>query len=179
MIKNTFASQYQLVSVTTLLMVLPLLLYLILAVFNGSIMKLPYFAIDTVVLTPFKLQQFEFHRLYTHIMIFPSLNEALLNILLVWIIASRTEDIFGWKILIVLIGLPGLVGGCTNLCLQLIGMHSAAAIIEWADARLELMLRRGQIIIYFVLACLFGLLMLSQDRVSRLSMISAIFYVIR
>lgn len=177
MIKNTFATQYQLVSITTLLMFVPLLLYIILGIVNGSIMKLPYFAIDTVVLTPFKLQQFEFHRLYTHPMILPSLNEAVLNTVLVWIIASRTEDVYGWKILIVLIGLPGLVGGCTNLCFQLVGMNAASTIIDWTDIRLDIMMRRGQIIVYFVLALLFGLLLLTQDRFSRITMASAVFYV--
>lgn len=89
MIKNLLASRYRFLSITTILMFLPLLLYAVLAIANASFLKLPFFVVDSLVLNPFHLQQFEFHRLWTAPFVFLDLNDALFNCLAVWIIGSQ------------------------------------------------------------------------------------------
>lgn len=58
MIKNLLAPKYRLYSVTTILIFLPIVLYVILGIVNASFLKLPFFAVDGIILDPFKLQQF-------------------------------------------------------------------------------------------------------------------------
>jgi len=177
MIKNLLASKYRIYSVTTVLIFLPIVLYVVLGIINTSFLKLPYFAVDNIVLNPFKLQQFEFHRLWTAPFVFMDLNETLLNSLMVWIIGSHVEDLFGWKVLVVFIGLPGLVGSSSSITFLLVGLLFADLIIEWADSRLEIMVRRVQIIIYFVVCLVCFLFLLSQERSARIAIYSSILYV--
>lgn len=88
MIKNLLASQYRFWSVTTVLIFLPIVLYIVLGILNASFLKLPAFAVDGIILNPFRLQQFEFHRLWTAPFVFMDLNEALFNSLIAWIVGS-------------------------------------------------------------------------------------------
>jgi len=136
MIKNLLASRYRFLSVTTILIFLPIVLYIVLGIVNASFLRLPYFAVDSIVLNPFRLQQFEFHRLWTAPFVFMDLNETLFNSLMVWIIGSQVEDIYGWKTLVVFVGLPGLVGSACGITFVLIGLLFAHLIVDWADSHL-------------------------------------------
>jgi membrane associated rhomboid family serine protease len=178
MVKNILAPRYRFWSLTTVLIFLPIVLYIVLAITNGSFLKLPYFAVENLVLTSFRLQQFEFYRLYSSPFIFMDLNETLFNSLATWIIGSYVEDIFGWKIIVVFIGLSGLVGASCSIIFVLIGLYCTSVILDWASSRSEIIVRRVQIIIYFVVMFLFFLFLLSQDRPARIAIYSSTLYVI-
>lgn len=106
------------------------------------------------------------------------LNEALFNSLMAWMIGSLAEDIYGWKIAVVFIGLPGLVGSACSTTFLLVGLIFAFLIVEWADSRLEMMVRRMQIIIYLVVGLLCFLFLLSQERSRRIAIYSSLLYVL-
>lgn len=75
MITNLLAPKYRLISVTTMLSLLPLLAYIILNFTNRPpFLKLPYFSVESVNLTPYRLKQFEFYRLYSAPFVFNNLN---------------------------------------------------------------------------------------------------------
>lgn len=174
MLRNTLAWRYKCKSWTTLLTILPLLSYLLLCIFSHSFIKLPYFAVEPFVLTPYRLQQFEFYRLYSSPFIFNDLNETLLNSLFIWIIGSYVEDIYGWKILVVFVGLPGLVGATCSIIPMLVGMCCASAIIDWSDSRTEVFQRRIQLVVYMILAFLFFLILICLERSVRIAISSSL-----
>ena len=177
MLVNLLAPRYKFVSVTTILALLPLVMYIVLSFTNRPpFLKLSYFSVESVNLTPYRLKQFEFYRLYSAPFVFNDLNETLMNCLLTWIVGSNVEDIFGWKIISAVIGFPGLVGASTNICFFLLGMHTAFMLIEWPNPNTALVIRRVQITIYGIMTLLFFLLLLTQERVSRVAIFSSTMY---
>lgn len=78
---------------------------------------------------------------------------------------------------VVFIGLPGLVGSACSVTFILIGLFFAHLIADWADSRLEMIVRRVQIIIYVLVAFLCFLFLLSQERSARIAIYSSMLYV--
>lgn len=62
----------------------------------------------------------------------------------------------------VFVGLPGLVGSACSITFLMVGLLFAYLIIDWADARHEMIVRRVQIIVFFVAGLICFLFLLSQ-----------------
>lgn len=59
MLTNLLAPKYKFLSVTTFLAILPIITYIILNFSNRPpFLKLPYFSVEAVNLTPYRLNQF-------------------------------------------------------------------------------------------------------------------------
>jgi hypothetical protein len=92
-------------------------------------------------------------------------------------VGSIIEDIYGWKILIVLIGIEGLVGFSCNIIFIMFGLFFAYLIVEWSNPLGVLMMRKVQLVVYLVAVILYVLLLLMISHPMRMAIYSSSVYV--
>lgn len=166
MIQNLLAPYYKLKSLTTLLIASSIILYITLVVPYPPFLKIPTFALESIVLLPEHLKHFEFHRLFTAPFVYQDITSLVLGILMVWCLGSYTEESMGWKMFAILTGLSGLVGSANSFTLPvfLMGCNFSLLIIKWADPSLPILYRKVMLVIYFIAVVIFVLLFINYKR---------------
>ncbi len=90
MITNLLAPYYKFKSLTTLLIAISVVVYITLVVHYPPFLKIPTFALESLVLLPEHLRHYEFYRLFTAPFIYQDITSLVLGILLLWCLGSFT-----------------------------------------------------------------------------------------
>jgi hypothetical protein len=142
-------------------------------------LKIPTFALESLILLPEHLRHFEFYRLFTAPFIYQDITSLVLGILLVWCLGSFTEETMGWKMFTIFTGLSGLVG-CSNsftLPFFLCGCNFSLLFVKWADPSLPILYRKVMFIVYLIAIVIFLLLFINYKREEQYNFYSSALYV--
>lgn len=166
MIKNLLAPYYKLKSFTTFLIAVSVIVYITLVVSYPPFLKIPTFALESLILLPEHLKHFEFYRLFTSPFVYQDITSLVLGVLLLWCLGSFTQDTIGWKIFSVITGLSGLVGYANSFTLPvfLLGCNFSILIMKWADPNLPILYRKVMFIIYIIVIVIFILMFINYKR---------------
>ncbi len=179
MIQNLLAPYYKLKSFTTFLMAVSLIIYITLVVRYPPFLKIPTFALESLVLLPEHLKHFEFYRLFTAPFVYQDITSLVLGVLLLWCLGSFTEDTVGWKMFGVMTGLSGLVGFANSFTMPvfLLGSNFSILIMRWADPALPILYRKVMLIIYLIVIVIFVLMFVNYKKEEEFNFYSSALYV--
>ena len=166
MLKNLLAPYYKFQSITTLLISISFVLYITLVVPYPPFLKIPTFALESLIVLPEYLKHYEFYRLFTAPFIYQDITTLILGMLLIWCLGSFTEETMGWKMLIVVSGFSGLVGYSNSFTLPilLIGCNFSFTIMKWADPNMPILYRKVMLVIYTISIAIFILFLINYNR---------------
>lgn len=179
MITNLLAPYYKLKSLTTLLIFVSVIVYITLVVPYPPFLKIPTFALESLVLLPEHLKHFEFYRLFTAPFIYQDITSLVLGMLLLWCLGSFTEETMGWKMFTVFTGLSGLVG-CSNsytFPVFLFGCNFSLQIMKWSDPTNPILYRKVMLIVYVISIIIFLLLFVNYKKEEQYNFYSSALYV--
>jgi membrane associated rhomboid family serine protease len=180
MITNLLAPYYKLKSLTTVLICISIIVYVALVIPYPPFLKIPTFALESLILLPEHLRHFEFYRLFTAPFIYQDITSLVLGILLLWCLGSFTEETMGWKMFTVFTGLSGLVG-CANsftLPVFLFGCNFSLLFMKWADPNLPILYRKVMFIVYVITIVIFLLLFINYKREEQFNFYSSALFVL-
>lgn len=179
MIQNLLAPYYQLKSFTTFLMAVSIIIYITLVVSYPPFLKIPTFALESLVLLPEHLKHFEFYRLFTAPFVYQDITSLVLGVLLLWCLGSFTEETVGWKMFGVMTGLSGLVGYSNSFTMPvfLLGSNFSILIIRWADPTLPILYRKVMLVVYLIVAIIFILMFVNYKKEEEYNFYSSALYV--
>lgn len=180
MIQNLLAPYYKVKSLTTVLILISVIVYVALVFSYPPYLKIPTFALENIILLPQHLKHFEFYRLFTAPFVYQDITALVLGILLLWCLGSYTEEAVGWRMFTILTGLSGLAG-CSNsftLPIFLFGSNFSLLIIKWADPTLPILFRKVMFVVYMISILIFFLLFVSYSREEQYNFYSSALFVI-
>lgn len=157
MLTGMLAPFYRFKSLTTILVFLPIVIYITLVVRYPPFLNIPSFACEPLQLRPENLQHYEFYRLFTAPFMFTDLKNLVLFCVIIWSLGSYTEEFLGWRMLIVFSGFQGLIGYAyegTLVCF-LIGCFFAQALMLWPDPTNPVIYRKITLVIYLIIGLIF------------------------
>lgn len=166
MIVNTMAPYYRLKSLTTIIVFIPIAIYITLVVRYPPFLKIPYFASEPLQLRPENLQHYEFYRLFTAPFVFTELSSLIVNCLALWSLGSFTEEFLGWRMLIVFTGFQGLIGFSYELSLAcfLVGCYFSHILMGWPDPSNPVIYRKITLVLYLIVALMYMLFFLNFSK---------------
>lgn len=179
MIQNLLAPYYKLKSFTTFLIAASIIVFITLVVPYPPFLKIPTFALESLILLPEHLKHFEFYRLFTSPFVFQDITSLVLGVLLLWCLGSFTEDTIGWKMFSVMTGLSGLVGFSNSFTMPvfLLGSNFSILIMRWADPTLPILYRKVMLIIYLIVVFIFVLMFINYKKEEQYNFYASALYV--
>lgn len=159
MLINMLAPHYRIKSLTTVLVFLPIVIYITLVVHYPPFLKVPSFASEPLLLRPENLQHYEFYRLFTAPFVFTELSTLVIACFIIWSLGSFTEEYLGWRMLIIFTGFQGLIGYSYELTLAcfLIGCYFAHVLMSWPDPTNPILYRKITLVLYLILGLVYFL----------------------
>lgn len=166
MIQNLLAPYYKLKSFTTFLMAVSAIVYITLIIHYPPFLKVPAFARQPLILLPEHLKHFQFYRLFTAPFVYPDIASLVMGLFLLWCLGSFTEDTIGWKMLLIISGLSGLVGYSNSFTLPviLLGSNFSILIMKWGDPTLPILYRKVMLILYVIVVIIFVLMFMNYKK---------------
>ena len=179
MITGIIAPYHKLHSLTTILLCIPLIIYITLVINQPPFLEISSFTSEALILTPENLKHFQFYRLFTAPFVYQDVTSLSIGLIMIWSLGSYIQYILGWKMCYLLTGLSGLIGYSNKFTLPflLLGSNFSLLIIRWADPNSSLFYRKITLLIYLVFAGTFLILFINYPDSVRYNFYSSSLFV--
>lgn len=181
MLKSFLAPYYKVKSLTTVLLCIIVIVYIVLACRFPPFLRIPTFQLQPLILRPEHLKHFEFYRIITAQFVFQDITSLVIGLAFIWSLGSWAEHILGWKMFITFTSLSGLVGYSNSWTIPtfLIGCFFAFFLMWWPDPQTPIMYRKIALISFFIITLVYFLIFLSYEHNLKFSIYSSSIYVSR